>query len=180
MTSLTLRILLCLVMAIGVNASPVTYQQVDQKAQNPTNKSATPQSSAQGTLPADNPVPDFVRLSDGRIVPFGPGLICTDDCIQTEAVSTDGLKAISLPLAKGLSPWLLAPVAATGIVACALLCGGGSSQTTSPVLDTSNPPIINPPPTPGADVPEPSTLILLSLGLAGIARSKFRNRKVCS
>ncbi len=178
MTPLTLRILLCLILAIGVKASPVTYQQVDQKAQNPTNRSATQQSSAQGTLPADNPSPDFVRLSDGRIVPFGPGLICTDDCIQSEAVSTDGLRAVGLPLAKALSPWLLVPVAATGIIACALLCGNSGTQTAPPVLDTSSPPIINPPP--ATDIPEPSTLILLSLGLAGLARSKFQNRKTQS
>lgn len=116
--------------------------------------------------------PEFVRLPDGRIVKYGPGIICDENCVD------------AMPLARSRvsrSWYVLPPVLAAGIL-CAVLCrGGGASDVLAGqppvVLQPSPSPTIAVTPTPPAEVPEPSTLVLLTVGLGALwARRKRLNQ----
>ena len=167
---LIVRIFLCLLLTVGVNANPISYQQIDQNSQN---QSSSKNSSPQSKAPDGGATPEFVRLADGRVVPFGPGIICTDECIKSDLISS------IIPKAGGLNPWLIAiPVAAAGIIALVVLQKGSGSSTV--ILDTNTPQIVVPQPTPTppqAEVPEPATLILLGIGLSLIARKGIAQKK---
>lgn len=87
----------------------------------------------------------WVRLSNGRVVPLGPGVLCTEECASA-----------SLP--PSISSRKLLFVSLTGlIVSCALLCRSGHSAP-APVS------------VPKAGVPETGTLFLLGSGLLLISR----------
>jgi hypothetical protein len=163
--------LLGCLLAAGAQADPITYQQVRQ-AQGPSAYVATPGSpvvryddpAQDPPPPAPEPAsrPEFVRLPDGRIVPYGPGVICTENCVEPyDAVA---------PRSSRL--WIAVPPVLAGGVVCVVLCGGG------PVISGGAQPTPTPgaqptPTPPQANIPEPATLILLGLGLAVLARRRL-------
>lgn len=169
MRTSTLSLFLCLILMVNVNGSPIGYQQIDQQAQQKTNNGNPAPTQAVGS----EQTPEFVRLTDGRIVPFGVGVVCSDNCVGAEAFD---LGKIATP--KGFNPWLLSiPIAAGGVAAIFLLSGGnGGTTPTTIVTDTLQ--IIVPPRDPvPAPVPEPATLALMGAGLAMLARHSKKKRK---
>ncbi len=89
-------------------------------------------------LPQQDPI--TVKLSDGRVVPYGPGVICDDQCYE------------DIDLTKDKKAWWVIPVASS-IILCSVLCR--HSKTT----------ITDNPPTPNiTEVPEPISLVTLGFG----------------
>lgn len=174
-------------------ADPVTYRQLRQDAsttftripqpalvdqtsskqpgqtQNPASGSGN--TPAQGGQTQESPNhPEFVRLPDGRIVKYGPGIICDENCIE----------AIPLARARVSRNWyVLPPLLAAGIL-CAVLCRGGADipgTQAALVLQPSPSPTLQPTPIPPNEVPEPGTFLLLGTGLATlVVRRKLKNR----
>ena len=132
---------LCLILAVGAQASPVTWNQVSS---GPTlyfgfDKAAT-NSSVSVSTNDDGIPPEFVRLPDGRLVPFGPGVLCLQS-ESDEAVTHHSRK------------WLIAIPIITAVVACAVLCRSNdrpreprTNCVTGPCTPDSTP---TPTPTPG-------------------------------
>lgn len=176
MRTLTLHLVLCGILLTRAVAMPVSYDQVatrvNQGQQPTTSQKSDPQQPG-GKIPEGGEKPEFVRLTDGRIVPYGPGLVCTEECVQTEALA---LSDEPLPdIAKvGGRRWAFAlPLAA---VPLAFLFLNRDNTPRTIVSDSSRNVTPTPPPTP-VDVPEPATLVLLGLGLAMMARHGFGKRK---
>lgn len=128
--------------------------------------------------------PEFVRLPDGRIVRYGPGIICDENCVEPIAPAAF----------RGPGPalwWIVPPIIAGGVI-CAVLCrpGDDSNPQPSPTIiipqptvqptatispATPTPPPATPPPT---EIPEPGTIVLLSAGLGALlARKRMAARK---
>ncbi len=74
---------------------------------------------------------------------------------------------ILLAVMAGLLPTIVTPVGAQGGVPL------GITPTLTPVPTSTLTPIS----TPGPSIPEPATITLLSLGLAGLAGAAFKRRK---
>ncbi len=173
-------------------ADPVTYRQLRQDAgaaftrlpqpaivdntptqqpQGQTQSSGNTQ--GQGARAQESPNhPEFVRLPDGRIVKYGPGIICDENCVE----------AVPLARARVSRSWyVLPPLLAAGIL-CAVLCRGGADAPAAQppiVLQPSPSPTLQPTPVPPNQIPEPGTLLLLGTGLATLlARRKLRNKPV--
>ena len=166
MRNSTLGLFLCLMLVVNVNGSSIGYQQIDQQAQQKTNQDNPSTQSV-----SSEQTPEFVRLADGRIVPFGAGVVCSDNCVGAEVFD---LGKIATP--KGFNPWLLSiPIAAGGVAAIFLLSGSNGTTPTTIVTDTL--PIITPPRDPvPAPVPEPATLTLMGVGLALLARHSKKRK----
>lgn len=175
MRTLTLRLFICLFLATRVVATPISYVQVAQRSeqgqQQADAKKTDPQQPA-GKIPEGGEKPEFVRLIDGRVVPYGPGIICSDECIQSDALAISDETISRLPT-HVLNPWLFSVPLAGGIIICAVLCRGGGT----PTIVSGSSRDITPTPTPAADVPEPATLVLLGLGLAMVARHGLGRKK---
>lgn len=188
---LTVCLLICCTTTQVVWADTVTYQQLRQDQWRGAAKAAPAQPGAgQSILHAQDPReakpsveipeytvitsqdrPEFTRLADGRIVPYGSGPNCDGDCVEP----------VEPGVFRGHGPsiwWIATPLVAGGVL-CAILCRGGgnspqplpnisipTSQPTQPNLTTR----ISQPPT---EVPEPGTLVLVGLGIAAlVARRK--------
>src|SRR5262245_13098137 len=194
--------LICCVIAQVVLADTVTYQQLqqrqegrprvmagaptviraqnqdqqDKQSQNPPAQSEQSQSGVAKESPDH---PEFVRLPDGRIVRYGPGILCDENCVEPMTPA-----AFREPGPRWW--WIVAPLVAGGIL-CAILCRPGgdsepltratilipSSQIASPTLTSTASPGATPP----EQVPEPGTVFLFGSGLAALLLRKRMKAK---
>ena len=103
--------------------------------------------------------PTWVKLSDGRIVPFGAGLICTNTCTEEEIAGDHTFS----------SRWLIALPIAGAVIIGLLAKSSESTQISivpsSNIITTTNTTI----PTP---VPEPTTYLLLGAGLLRLLKRR--------
>ena len=105
--------------------------------------------------------PEYVRLSDGRLVKFGPGVICDERCAEAVAPVDDNRRR---------SVIILTAVAFTGLTLLLL-------PRCPPVTPSVPAPPFSPPPGPPiTPIPETGTGALLALGL--LAGLIFSARKV--
>lgn len=161
-----------------VVSAPKSTRSIEQ--QNPQGQ--TPQDQQAGAAQESATHPEFVRLPDGRIVRYGPGIICEENCVEPIAPAAF----------RGPGPalwWIVPPIIAGGIL-CAVLCRPDRdnnpqpsptiiipppSPTVSPTVGPSPPPSPTPPPT---QIPEPGTLLLFGAGLGALlARKKLASKK---
>ncbi|MFN0119945.1 MAG: PEP-CTERM sorting domain-containing protein [Blastocatellia bacterium] len=170
----------------GVMADSVTLRQVEQDRQKQLaanmirgeeKRDSGSAVTASTTVPDD--APKFVRLPDGRIVPYGPGIVCTENCVEPYFIERT-------PVRPNLWVWgvpLLAGGLLAGLMGGGVIGGGnataGVSQTpvpTPPISVVTPTPLPTPitTPTPSAEVPEPSTFILLGLGMAALLKKRGR------
>jgi len=196
--------LICCLLAQGVLADSVTYQQLQQnqasgatasspavvrskdqnqqqnnQGQGQSSQSSQPSQSQAGAAQESPNHPEFVRLPDGRIVRYGPGILCDENCV--EPVTPAAFREPGPRLW-----WIVPPIVAGGIL-CAILCRPGRDsqpQPTptiiippSPIASPSVSPTASPTPPPD-EIPEPGTLVLLSLGIgAMLARRRMAAKK---
>lgn len=174
-----LCILLCGLLTRAIVADPVTYRQIQQDREKQlAGQSATSNKSAgqgeQGQQPrsqSQDETPQFVRLPDGRIVPYGPGAVCTENCVEPfEARAPNRTR----PWVWGLP--LIAGGLIAGLIGGGLVGGVSATPTPGPTVPVITPTPL-PSPTPGAEVPEPSTIVLLGIGLTMLLRRRQRRGK---
>lgn len=190
---------ICCVIAQIVLADSVTYQQLqqgqegrarvtaaspavvrdqnqDQQGQNPPSQSGQSQLGGAKESPDH---PEFVRLPDGRIVRYGPGILCDENCVEPVTPA-----AFREP---GPRMWWLVP-AVSGAALCAFLCRGGDDESQpqpTPTIIIPPLPVATPTAAPSAqpspevpEIPEPGTLVLFGLGIGTmIARRRMTARK---
>ncbi len=190
--SFTACLAACGILAQGVLADSITYRQLrqDQSRQTATVASVpkvarsndqqqgqgTSQQSQQqsGAAQESSTHPEFVRLPDGRIVRYGPGIVCEENCVEPIAPASF----------RGPGPalwWIVPPIIAGGVL-CAVLCrpDRDSNPQPSPTIiipqptatiapATPTPPPATPPP---PQIPEPGTLLLFGAGLGALLARK--------
>lgn len=170
-------------LAFSVQASPIGFTQIgDMQSGRPTSSTSAAQANPSTQDKGGNTLtvesldhPEFVRLADGRLAPYGPGVICSDECVESEALAT----ASGFP-----RKWLIAlPIAGAAIVGVILATGDSPRPPRTAVGGVNQPPTVpvtpTPTPTPpsgGGDqpepVPEPGTLALIGAGLAVMSRRR--------
>lgn len=184
--------------AEGALADSITYQQLRQdSADRPRTVTNSPtvartdvpaqqqgQAQSQGQAPKaqESPNhPEFVRLPDGRIVRYGPGILCDENCVEPVTPA-----AFREPGSRWW--WIVPPIVAGGIL-CAVLCRPGRDSETpqptptisipaSPIVTVSPGPSATPPPgQPPAEIPEPGTIVLVGTGLAALLARKWKAKK---
>ncbi|MCI0392356.1 MAG: PEP-CTERM sorting domain-containing protein [Acidobacteria bacterium] len=187
----------CCIAVQGLLAETITYQQLRQDQGGRTLTSAPIPASArtnqtlpnyrerQGQDPSlqdqapreveISPPPEFVRLHDGRIVRFGPEMICDENCVDpvTPAAFRGNGKTMW---------WIVSPLVA-GVILCAILCrGDGDNPQPLPtiIIPVHNPVTVQTTPSvvpPSTEVPEPTTLVLLGIGLGALAARRRRKAR---
>jgi hypothetical protein len=189
-------LLICCAIAHAAFADTITYQQLRQDQggrilttasipavartnRNPQGQNPIQPGTPQGSRAVESPShPEFVRLPDGRIVRYGPGVICDENCV--DAVAPAAFRG------EGPSKWWLAPPIAAGVVLCIALCTGGSdSPQVAPTIiipTPTQPGTTQPSPSPGvspgqppSEIPEPGTIVLVGLGI-GVLLSRRRKK----
>ncbi len=186
-----LTIILCGAVAVGAQAGPVSYGQIQEAQNNGQSKTAT---STTSTTPSADQItveslehPEFVKLADGRIIPYGAGVACSDSCVGADIIERNN---------PGFNKkWLLAVPVIAGIAVAGVMLGGSDASlprftnvggvttgpTTPPIVVTPNDPNTpttpNDPSTPGQPqpVPEPATIAMMGAGIAMMARNKVRD-----
>ncbi|MFN0086424.1 MAG: PEP-CTERM sorting domain-containing protein [Blastocatellia bacterium] len=193
---LAVHLLILCAVARGALADTITYQQLRQDPARVTATAAAPdvartvdgkQDPAAGGRPVaqESPNhPEFVRLPDGRIVRYGQGILCDENCVEPVTPA-----AFREPGPRWL--WIIPPIVAGGIL-CVILCRPGRDtepQPTptiiipppSPVVSPTVAATISPGPTappPNGEIPEPGTLVLVGIGLGTmLARKRMKGRK---
>lgn len=167
------RIIIVLVaFQIATLADTVTYRQIRQSGQpqQPQKKVESQQPKAEES----STHPEFVRLPDGRIVKYGPGIICDENCVEPMT-----------PVAfreSGTRLWWIAPPLIAGGVICAILCRTGDEAplaTPTVIIPEASPSPMTSPTPPPTEIPEPGTIIMVGLGLgAMIAHKRRSNRRI--
>lgn len=194
---------LCCTLAQSVLADSVTYQQLQQsqggrtatnpatatandqrqqqkeQGQNPSSQSPQPSQSQAGVAEESPNHPEFVRLPDGRIVRYGPGILCEENCVEPVTPA-----AFREP---GPRMWWIVPPVVAGGILCAFLCDGGDSQPqpTPTIIIPPPQPTVTPtaqptasPTQPPNEIPEPGTFVLLGLGIGTmLIRRRMAARK---
>ncbi len=202
-------LLICCIAFQNALADTITYQQLRQDLggralttapipaaarTNQTTQNSQGQNQPQAPKAQESPNrPEFVRLADGRIVRYGPGVVCDENCVDPVA-----------PYAfrgEGTSMWWFVPPVAAGVILCIVLCGGddNTAQPTPTIIIPTPTPSVPPQPTPTTspeptpqpsvspsvgptpppnEIPEPGTIVLVGLGLgAMLARRRRAARK---
>lgn len=179
---LALCILLCSLLSRALIAGPVTYQQIQQDREKQLAGQSTASTRPAGQekqtqQPPSQPrtgedIPQFVRLPDGRIVAYGPGAICTENCVEpfeARAPNRPRLWVWGIPLIAG---GLIAGLIGSGAIGGGTVASVNVTPTPVPTVPVNPTPTPLPSPTPSAEVPEPSTLILLGLGITVLMRRR--------
>ncbi len=186
-----LAVILCGALAGGVQAGPIQYFQIgDAQVKQQTSRAASTATTSGPETVESLDQPEFVRLNDGRMIPYGPGVICSEICVESNVIEN--------PPGLARRWWIAIPIAGAAIAAILLRSGetsiprptavSGKTQEPQPTPTPSS--IPNPTPTPSLPpggnppqpVPEPGTIALLGAGLALLSRKRVlavfkRNQK---
>ncbi len=176
------KIILCGALAVSAHATPINFSHIgDPQSGRQTKGGASSQTSTNSSdaVNANLAVesleqPEFVRLADGRMIPYGPGVVCSESCVES-AVEPQGFPR----------KWLIALPIAGAIIAGVILASDAPRIPRTAVDSVTQPPPTTPTPTPSPvctggnctdtpmePVPEPATLALMGAGLAVLSRRR--------